>query len=54
MYSNLENGIGDLTCKTEIETDIENGRMDTGGRERYVMNWEIGLDTYPTRYKIDN
>ena len=35
-----------LICKAEIETDIENRHMDTGGREGYVMNWEIGLDTH--------
>ena len=30
-YMNLENGIDDLICKAEIDTDIENKYMDTKG-----------------------
>ena len=39
-----KSGIDDLTCKVQIETDVENKGMDTK-RER-GNNWEIGIDTY--------
>ena len=39
-----KSGIDDLTCKVQIETDVENKGMDTK-RER-GNNWEIGVDAY--------
>ena len=40
-------------CRAEIETDVENKRMDTkGGKWQWGsdggggMNWEIGIDIY--------
>ena len=41
-----KNDTDELICKAETETDIEHGRMETGGREGYTMNWETGLDTH--------
>ena len=40
---NLENGIDELICK--IETQTQRTNMDTKrGNGRDVMNWKIGVD----------
>jgi len=43
-----------LICKAEIETDIENGLIDTEGGVGCGMHWGIGIDTHPTTYKTNN
>ena len=40
--------------KRESNTDIENKCMDMKGVKEGGMNWEIGIYTYTTMYKIDN
>ena len=39
-----------MVCKAEIETHVENKRMDTkGGKQGWGgggMNWEVGIDIY--------
>ena len=39
-----KNGIDDLICKAEIETDAEKTYGYQGGKGG--MNWEIGTDIY--------
>ena len=42
-----KNGTDEPVCKAEIDTDVENKRMDTkGGSEVGGMNWEVGIDIY--------
>ena len=45
-----KNGTDEPVCKAEIETDVENKRMDIKGGKQGggggVMNWEIGIDIY--------
>ena len=49
---NLENGTDEPACRAEVETDVENKRMDTkGGKPQRggdggVLNWAIGIDMY--------
>ena len=48
-----EDGI-DLICKAEIRhTEVENKFLGTEMGRGDGMNWEIGIDTTDTLYKID-
>ena len=41
-----KNGIHDLICKAEIDTDVQNKHMDTKGEMGAGINWEIEIDVY--------
>ena len=44
----------DLICKAEIRhTEVENKLLGTEMGRGDGMNWEIGIDTTDTLYKID-
>ena len=53
-----KNGTDEPVCKAEeVETQVENKRMDTKGQGGgWWMNWEIGINTYTltNRYKTGN
>ena len=41
-----KNGTEEAVCKAEIETQVENKRMDTRGGKGSEKNWETGTDIY--------
>ena len=41
-----KNGTEEAVCKAEIETQVENKRMDTQGGKGSEKNWETGTDIY--------
>ena len=43
VYGIQKNGTDELMCRAGIETDIENGLVDTGGEGEGGMNWEATL-----------
>ena len=48
-----KNGIDDLICKAEIETQMQRTNIwIPRGKREGGMNWEIGIDLYTTMYKI--
>ena len=55
IYRIQKNGIDNLICKAEIETQKQrtkcaDNKWGVGGE----MNWEAGIYTTNTTYKIDN
>ena len=50
------NGIDDLICKAEIETDIGNNYMDTKGEGdgEELGDWDSHTYTIDAMYKMDN
>ena len=55
---NVENGIDDVICKTEIKTLIENKHMDTkmgkGMEWDELGDWDWHIYTTDAVYKTDN
>ena len=47
---NLKTGTDELVCREEIETEVENKRMDTKCGKPWCggggMSWEIGIDLH--------
>ena len=41
-----KNGIDELICKAEIETQMQRTNMDAKGGKWGRMNWDIQIDTY--------
>ena len=46
MLSERGNCTDDLTCKTEIETQTEDRRVDTRGERGGRTYWELGIDVH--------
>ena len=49
-----KNGINDLICKAEIETDVEDKGMDTKGEGWVVGIGRLRLTYIDNSYKIEN